>query len=105
MTDLHVEGTLDEAAATLFGVCRGMSAAGRISGADLTDLDTTELAELRDAVAAVAGTGDDELVDWCARADKLIVAEFYSRLYTQAAVDAKAAVIIDEERRLACLAR
>jgi hypothetical protein len=94
MTDLHFEGP------------RGLSeSAGSISSAELTDLSTTELTELRRAVSAAAGTGDDEFVDRCARTGKLIVAELYLRACVQAAIDAKAAVIIDEERRLACGAR
>lgn len=106
MTDLHVGGKPDNAVTTLFGVCRGLSeSAGSISRAELADLDTAELAELRQAVAAGACSGDDAFVAWCARTDKLIVAEFYLRTYTQAAIDAKAAAIIDEERRLACEAR
>ena len=56
-------------------------------------------------MAAGARTGDDDFVDWCTRTDKLIVAELYLRACVQAAIDAKAAVIIDEERRLACGAR
>jgi hypothetical protein len=91
MTDLHFERT------------RGLpESASSISSAELADLSTTRLTELRQAVAAGARTGDDDFVDWCTRTDKLIVAEFYLRVYTQAAIDAKAAVIIDEERRLAC---
>jgi hypothetical protein len=106
MTDLHVEGTPEEAVATLFGACRGLSeSASSISSAELADLDTTELIELRQAVAAVARTADDGFGDWCTRTDKLIVAELYLRAYAQAAIDANAAVIIDEERRLACAAR
>ena len=89
-----------------FGRTRGLSkSASPISSAELADLSTPELAELRQTVAAGAPTGDDDSVDWCTRTDKLIVAEFYRRVYTQAAIDAKAAVIIDEERRLACGAR
>lgn len=106
MTDLRVEGTPDEAVATLFGVCRGLSeSTSSISSAELGDLNTTELTELRQAVAAGARTCNDDLVDWCTRTDKLIVAELYLRAYAQAAIDAKAAVINDEERRLACGAR
>jgi hypothetical protein len=106
MTDLHIEGTSGEAGATVFGVRRGLpESASSISSAELADRNTTELIELRQAVAAGARTGDDDFVDWCTRTDKLIVAELYLRAYVQAAIDAKAAVIIDEERRLACGAR
>jgi len=106
MTDLHVEGMPGEAVATLFGVCQGLSeSASSISSAVLADLDATELVELRQAVASAARTADDDFIDWCTRADKLIVAELYLRAYAQAAIDAKAAVIVDEERRRASAAR
>jgi len=106
MTDLHIEGPPGEAGATLSGIWRGPSgSASPISIAELADRNTTELIELRQAVAAGARTGDEDFVDWCIRTDKLIVAELYQRAYVQAAIDAKAAVIIDEERRLACGAR
>lgn len=103
MTDLHVEGTPGEAVTSLIDAYRGLSdSAGSISRAELADRTTAELAELRQAVAAGAVSGDNDFADWCTRTDQLIVAESYQRLYAQAAVDAKAAAIIDEERRLAC---
>ena len=106
MTDLHIEGPPGDAAATMSGVYRGSSdSVSLISSAELVDRDTSELVELRRAVAAGARTGDHDFVDRCARTDRLVVAELYLRTYVQAAVDAKAAVIIDEERRLACEAR
>ena len=106
MTDLHVEGTPDEAVATLFGVCRALSESARaISSAELADLNATELTELRQAVAAGARTADDAFVEWCTRTGGQIVAELYLRAYTQAVIDAKAAAINGEERRLACAAR
>ncbi len=106
MTDLRVEGSPEEAVATSFGVCRGLSeSTSSISSAELADLNTTELTEFRQAVAAEARTGNDDVVDWCTRTDKLIVAELYLRAYAQVAIDAKAAVINGEERRLACGAR
>jgi hypothetical protein len=87
MTELRVE-------ATVASVNRGvLDSAGSNFEPALTDLDTTELNELRQAVAAET------------RAGKLIAAELYRRAYIQAAIDAKAAVIIDEERRLACGSR
>jgi hypothetical protein len=104
MTDLYVEGTLEKALGTVSGAGRAPSkSAGSISRAKLTDLNATELTELRQAVAARDGDGDS--VDWCVRMDKMIVAELWLRAYTQAAIDAQAAVIIDEERRLACGSR
>ena len=94
MTELHVEGTVATDS-------RGLSEpAGLIFEAELTGLDTAELNRLREVVAAETRSGVN-----CARADKLIVAELYRRVYIQAAIDAKAAVIIDEERRLASGAR
>jgi hypothetical protein len=94
MTDLHFEGTRAPLGST-----------SSISSAELADRNTAELIELRQAVAAGARTGDDDFVEWCTQTDKLIVAEIYRRAYVQAAIDAQAAVIIDEERRLACGAR
>ena len=45
---------------------------------------------------------DDEAVArWCTRASRLIVAEVYRRELIQAAIDAKAASIEAEERRIA----
>ena len=88
-----------------FGRTRGLSSQQPDFHVELADPSTPELAQLRQTVAAGAPTGDDDSVDWCTRTDKLIVAEVYRRVYTQAAIDAKAAVIIDEERRLACGAR
>jgi hypothetical protein len=103
MTDLRVEGTVEDAAGSVFEVCRRLSAKTiRISSAELADMNAAELAELRQAVAAGTRDGEPQFVDWCTRMDKLIAAEYYLRICTQAAFDAKAAVIIDEERRLAC---
>lgn len=69
-------------------------------------LDTAELDGLHAVVIAGAVTSDDEsVVDWCTRMDGLIVADFYRRAYEQVAVDAKAAAMVAEERRLACVAR
>src|ERR1700761_8702339 len=95
MTELHVEGTVATDS-------RGLSEpAGLIFEAELTGLDNAELNRLREVVAAETRSGEGDFVIRCARADKLIVAELYRRVYIQAAIDAKAAVIIDEERRLA----
>ena len=72
----------------------------------LAQLDVAELEGLRSVLAAGAdASGDDAVVDWCTRMGRLIVAEFYRRLYEQAVSDAKAAAIDAEEHRIAREAR
>jgi len=106
MTDLHVERTRENAAATLLDVCRGMSqSASWISSEQLAGLNSAELMDLRQIVTAGTRAGDDTFVEWCTRTGGQIVAELYLRTYTQAAIDAKAAAISGEERQLACRAR
>ena len=74
--------------------------------APLARLDTAELEGLHAVVVAGAVASDDEsVVEWCTRMDWLIVADFYRRAYEQVIVDAKAAAMVAEERRLACVAR
>jgi len=69
-------------------------------------LDAAELDGLHAVVIAGAMTSDDAfVVEWCTRMDRLIVADFCRRAYEQVAVDAKAAAMVAEERRLACVAR
>jgi hypothetical protein len=69
-------------------------------------LDAAELKGLHSVVVAGAEASDDEsVVEWCTRMGRLIVAEIYRREYIQVAIDAKAAAIEAEERRLACEAR
>ena len=48
---------------------------------------------------------DESVARWCTRMSRLIVAEIYRREYIQVAIDAKAAAIEAEERRLACETR
>jgi hypothetical protein len=72
----------------------------------LAHLEAAELETLHSLLRAGAEASDDEsIVDWCTRMDRLIVADFYRRAYEQVAVDAKAAAMVAEERRLACVAR
>jgi hypothetical protein len=72
----------------------------------LAGLNAAELDALYSLLRAGAEASDDEsVVEWCTRMVGLIVAEFYRRQYEQAAIDAKAAVIIAEERRRECQAR
>jgi hypothetical protein len=68
---------------------------------ELSGLSTAELMELRRVIArdSIGGDAGDPSYD---RAGKAIVAELLLRVCTQAAIDAKAAAIVDEERRLAC---
>jgi hypothetical protein len=68
----------------------------------LAELDGAELEGLYSVLLAGADASDDEsVVEWCTRMGRLIVAEFYRRAYEQSVIDAKAAVIEAEERRLA----
>ncbi len=70
----------------------------------LKTLDAAELEGLHALLRAGAEASDDEqVVRWCTRMDGLIIADFYRRVLEQAAFDAKAAAIVGEERRLACL--
>jgi hypothetical protein len=72
----------------------------------LAVLEGAELETLHSLLRAGAEASDDEsVVDWCTRMDRLIVADFYRRTYEQVVVDAKAAAMVAEERRLACVAR
>ncbi len=105
MTDLHVGDLPDEATVTLLGVCRALSQEPSVSSASLARLSTLEIAQLRQVLTAGARAGGDhDFVDWCTRMGRLVIAELYLRTYTQAAIDAKAAVIVDEERRIARVA-
>lgn len=68
----------------------------------LADLDGAELDGLYSVLLAGADASEDEsVVEWCTRMSQLIVAEFYRREYEQSVIDAKAAGIEAEERRLA----
>lgn len=69
-------------------------------------LEHAELDGLHTVVVACAlASADDAVVEWCTRMTGLVVADFYRRLYEQAAIDAKAAVIVGEERRRGCPSR
>jgi hypothetical protein len=72
----------------------------------LAKLDAAELEGLYSLLFAGAEASDDEAVArWCTRTSQLIVAEVYRRELIQAAIDAKAAAIEAEERRLASQSR
>jgi len=72
----------------------------------LAKLDAAELEGLYSLLLAGAEASDNEaVVRWCTRMSRLIVAEVYRREYIQVAIDAKAAAIEAEERRLVCQAR
>ena len=72
----------------------------------LAQLNGAELEGLHSVLLAGTDASDDEsVVEWCTRMCQLIAAEFFRRQYEQAAIDAKAAVIEAEERRLGCEAR
>jgi hypothetical protein len=69
----------------------------------LAKLDAAELEGLYSLLLAGAEASDDESVArWCSRMSRLIVAEACRRELIQVAIDAKAAAIEAEERRLAC---
>jgi hypothetical protein len=71
----------------------------------LARLDAAELEGLYSVLLAGAEASDDESVArWCTRMCRLIVAEIYRREYIHVAIDAKAAAIEAEERRLGCVA-
>ena len=87
-TGVHIDGTSTE------------------PGQPLAELDAAELEGLYSVLLAGAEASEDESVArWCTRMGRLIVAEIYRREYIQVAIDAKAAAIEAEERRLACLTR
>jgi hypothetical protein len=70
----------------------------------LTALDDAELEGLHALLLAGSEASDDEaVVQWCTRMNGLIVADFCRRELIQLAIDAKAAAIVAEERRLGCL--
>jgi hypothetical protein len=72
----------------------------------LAQLDAAELEGLYSVLHAGADASDDEAVStWCTRMGRLLVAECYRRIYEQAVINAKAAAIDAEERRLACPGR
>lgn len=72
----------------------------------LKTLTSAELEGLHSLLRAGAEASDDESVArWCTRMNGLILADFCRRELEQAAIDAKVAAIVAEERRLACLAR
>ncbi len=72
----------------------------------LKSLAAAELEGLHALLLAGAEASEDEsVVAWCTKMNGLIVADFCRRELEQAAFDAKAAAIVADERRLACLAR
>ena len=67
----------------------------------LAQLNAAELKGLHSVVRAGADASDDEaVIEWCTRMSRLIVAEVYRRLCEQAVIDARAAAIEAEEKRL-----
>ena len=71
----------------------------------LTTLDDAELEGLYALLLAGSEASDDEaVVQWCTRMNGLILADLCRRELNQLAIDAKAAAIVAEERRLGCLA-
>ena len=71
----------------------------------LNTLDDAELEGLHALLlAGPEASVDDAVVQWCTRMNGLILADLCRRELNQLAVDAKAAAIVAEERRLGCLA-
>jgi hypothetical protein len=69
-------------------------------------LAAEELEGLHALLFAGAEASDDpSVVAWCTGMNELIIADFCRRELEQLAIDAKAAAIVAEERRLGCLAR
>ena len=69
-------------------------------------LAAAELEGLHALLLAGAEASDDEaVVAWCTRMNGLILADLCRREVEQLAIDARAAAIVAEERRLGCLAR
>jgi hypothetical protein len=97
----------DALLARLVAVTTGVDIGGNnAEPCPLKTLDAAELEGLHALLRAGAEAGDDEqVVRWCVQMDGLIIADLYRRVLEQAAVDAKAAAIVGEERRLACLNR
>ncbi|HEY1842679.1 MAG TPA: hypothetical protein VGG53_21150 [Mycobacterium sp.] len=63
---------------------------GTESRPPLALLDGAELKVLQSVVLAGSAASDDRsVVEWCSRMARLIVADFYRRVYEQVAIDAK----------------
>ncbi|UMB68868.1 hypothetical protein [Mycobacterium paraterrae] len=72
----------------------------------LKTLAAAELEGLHSLLLAGAEASEDEaVVAWCTRMNGLIIADLCRRELEQAAIDAKAAAIVAEERRIACQTR
>lgn len=97
----------DELLVRLVSVTTGVNVDGAShEPCPLKALAAAELEGLHALLLAGAEASDDEsVVQWCTRMNGLILADFCRRELEQAAIDATAAAIVAEERRLACLAR
>lgn len=91
----------------LVAVATGVEVGGATSEPrPLRTLAAAELDCLHSLLLAGAEASDDaSVVRWCTRMHGLIIADLCRRELEQAAVDAKVAAIVAEERRLACLTR
>jgi hypothetical protein len=89
----------------LVSVTTGVDVGGTASeSCPLKTLDDAELEGLHALLLAGAEASDDEaVVQWCTRMNGLILADLCRRELNQLAIDAKAAAIVAEERRLGCL--
>jgi hypothetical protein len=72
----------------------------------LRTLATPELEALHALLLAGTEASEDEsVVRWCTKMNGLILADLCRRELERLAIDAKAAAIVAEERRLGCLSR
>ena len=89
----------------LVSVTTGVDVGGTSSErCPLKTLDDAELEGLHALLLAGAEASDDDaVVQWCTQMNGLILADLCRRELNQLAIDAKAAAIVAEERRLGCL--
>jgi hypothetical protein len=96
----------DALLARLISVTTGVHVDNTTERCPLKTLDSAELEGLHALLRAGAEASEDEqVVRWCTRMDGLVIADLCRRELEQMAFDAKAAAIVAEERRLACLTR
>ena len=97
----------DALLAQLVSVTTGVQVGGTVTEPfPLKMIAAAELEGLHALLRAGSEASDDDaVVRWCTRMDGLIIADFCRRELEQLAIDAKAAAIVAEERRLGCVNR
>jgi hypothetical protein len=88
----------EDATSTLLGVCAQLSRSRHPGLARWASSVSDAL-----LLAGAEASDDEAVVQWCTRMNGLIVADLCRRELNQLAIDAKAAAIVAEERRLGCL--